>query len=500
VNIELDFTKVSEFLLQPSDVVLLSFMLNFGWIPILLVLLWGMKEIWLDFIATRWGMTHKFTLLAIDIPRNNVQSPKAVENLFTYIASTHKNLNLIEKYWIGVYQLSFSFEIVSIEGYTQFLIRTPIQFVNVIESAVYSQYPDAEITEVDDYVHDGLPTKFPDDEYDLWGAEFIQAKAPCYPIKTYVDFEHQYGKDPEAFFKDPMASLMDLYSSIGKGEQIWFQLLVTPIGFEGEVWSDIGDKEVSKILGESTKKKPGVLDFFIDTLMQVLSIFGDLFSFVAPIEKKEEKAEDDSFRMFNLKPKEKNQIEAIQNKLSKMGFDFKSRFIYLAKKEVMNKPKALGFVGYMKQFVNMDLNNLKPDMDITATSAHYFFTNYRLNQKKSKIIRAYKSRSTTLGRKKGKLNIEELATLWHFPIETVVKAPLIQKAPGRKAKPPISLPLEETKSVEEVDELFNQQIGQDEISKIKEPKIQISKNEQELMNSFNQQNKKVTPPSNLPFA
>ncbi|MFC1678530.1 hypothetical protein ACFLZ9_02195 [Patescibacteria group bacterium] len=464
-----------------------------------------MKELWLDYIATKWGMMQKFTLLAIDIPRNNVQSPKAVENLFTYIASTQKNLDLLEKYWIGMYQLSFSFEIVSIEGYTQFLIRTPIQFINVVESAVYSQYPDAEITEVDDYVHDGLPTKFPDDEYDLWGAEFVQANAPCYPIKTYIDFEHQFGKDPEAFFKDPMASLMDLYSSIGKGEQLWFQLLITPIGFEGEVWSDIGDKEISKILGESTKPKSGLVDFFIEMMLSVLSFFGEIFSVISPgTEAKDDKKEEDSFRMFNLKPKEKNQMEAIQYKLAKLGFDFKTRFIYLAKKEVMNKPKALGFVGYMKQFVNMDLNNLKPDMKKTATSAHYFFTNYRLNLKKTKIMRAYKWRSTLIGRKKGKMNIEELATLWHFPIEAVVKAPLIQKAPGRKAKPPMSLPLEEERARVEIDEIFNIEKDEENIFETEKDDKNITPEVESYQHTFdkpnNLTNKKSSPPANLPIA
>jgi hypothetical protein len=47
-----------------------------------------------------------------------------------------------------------------------------------------------------------------------------------------------------------------------------------------------------------------------------------------------------------------------------------------------------------------------------------------------------------MGRKRYILNIEELATIWHFPLEAVVKAPLLQKAPGRKSEAPISLPIE----------------------------------------------------------
>jgi len=148
--------------------------------------------------------------------------------------------------------------------------------------------------------------------------------------------------------------------------------------------------------------------------------------------------------MMQLKPGDKKKVEAIQEKIDKLGFQFKSRFIYLARKDVMNKPKVFsGFVGYMKQFMDLGLNNLKPDMDITVTTTNYLMQNYRLNIKKNKIMRAYKGRSTTQGRKKGLMNIEELATIWHFPTEAVVKAPLIQKAPGRKATAPMALPISE---------------------------------------------------------
>jgi hypothetical protein len=58
---------------------------------------------------------------------------------------------------------------------------------------------------------------------------------------------------------------------------------------------------------------------------------------------------------------------------------------------------------------------------------------------------------------KGKVyNVQELATIWHFPIESVVRAPLIQKAPGRKAEPPIALPMAEEviRLDEEADSIF----------------------------------------------
>lgn len=399
------------------------------------------------YMQKQWSGTQKKILLAVDIPRGNIQSPRAVENMFAYLAGTHGTINLIEKYKKGKFQLSFSYEIVSIEGYTQFLIRTPEHFRDLIETSIYSQYPDAEITEVNDYA-EGMPTKFPDEEWDIWGTEFMQAKSAAYPIKLYEEFEHQMG-ELEATYRDPMAALMDLCSSLRKGEQIWFQIIVKPIDMND--WLEIGDKEVAKILKEKVDTGKNIMDKIGDSFVEWIGDFSEfIYRLWGDIEIKQEKTED-VLKMMNLKPKEKKQVEAIHHKIGKIGFETKIRYVYIARKEVMNKPKAAnGFVGFMKQFAAMDSNNLKPDMKVTATTVSYFFKERRLNARKNKIIKNYIDRDGTAGRKMGILNTEELATIWHFPVEAAVKAPLIQKAPGRKAEPPMGLPVGEETAGEEL--------------------------------------------------
>ncbi len=417
-----------------------------GWLPFAFVFLWGTKELWVHYIQNQWGAEQKSLLLAIDIPRGNDVSLRSVENLFTYLAGAHATTNLVDDYWIGKYQLNFSFEIVSIDGYTQFLVQTPVIFKDLVESAIYSVYPDAEISEVNDYV-DNVPNRFPDNEYDLWGGEFIQAMPDCYPFKTYPAFEDP-SSPPELTFKDPLASLMDLYSTLRPGEQLWYQIIVSPTGF---TWMGRGDAEVSRILKEKVPSKKNFVDHIIDvflTTFSTLASFADLAWQGDASEKVEEK--DDALKMMNLKPKEKKQIEAIEEKASKLGFECKIRMMYISKKEVTNKPKALnGFVGYIKQFIDQDTNNLKPDMDITATTVNYFFRDSRIRRRQNSMMQGYKNRSGNIGRKLKIFNIEELATLWHFPIEAVVRAPLIQKAPGRKSEPPMTLPLEEAFSSNE---------------------------------------------------
>ena len=487
MDIVIDFSSVYDFFNTRPDLLMWRVFLLFGWLPISLAFLWGVKESWILYIKTKWDRTNKFVLLAVDIPRSNEQTIKAVENLFTYIGGAHKTHTLIEKYWEGQFQLPFSFEIISIEGYTQFLIRPHVKFRDMVEAAVYSQYPDAEITEVDDYT-EGMPDKFPDEVYDIWGCEFIQANNPVYPIKTYEEFEQQMGP-PEAQYKDTMATLMDLCSSLKKGEQFWFQILIKPMGFD---WPEEGEKEVKKILKE---KLPATLsNRAVDNILGWIEKFSEaVYKLWGDIPVKDEK--EDVLKMMQLKPKEKKRVEAIQNKTSKLGFQFKSRFIYVARKEIMNKPKVReGFIGYMKQFMDLDLNNLKPDMEITATSADYFFTDYRVKLRKNKIMRAYKGRSTTRGRNMGIMDIEELATLWHFPIEFVVKAPMIQKAPGRKSGPPMHLPIGEEIVSEAIAE---PEFMKEEVSNKNGEKKSLG---EVMVKRENNLDKDASPPANLPIA
>lgn len=498
MNIFIDANAIWEFAGLPPHILVWRMFWLFGWLPTAIIFLWAAKEIWLNYIRMKWGAQQKYVLLAIDIPRGNQQSPKAVENIFAYLAGAHGTLNLIDIYWTGKFQLSFSFEIVSIEGYTQFLVRTPETFRDLVETAIYSQYPEAEITEVNDYTV-GMPINYPDDTYDVWGAEFVQRRNSAYPIKTYKDFEHQMG-EPELHYKDPMAALMDLCSSLKKGEQLWYQLIVIPTGWD---WPEIGEREISKIVGEKFKGKENFFSMIGNVVFGALSIFTDMFSVAA-----NGKKEDEPFRMLNLKPIQKRQVEAINEKVGKLGLEFKIRMVYLAQKEVMNKPKvANGFVGYIKQFAYNDLNNIKPDMKLTATSTDYFFKESRLNDRKRRIMVNYKKRDDWAGKNRGIFNVEELATIWHFPVESVVKAPLIQKAPGRKSVPPSSLPIgQEAVSEEFLEPIFEESklkelqleesgINNKKLDSLSAPSIDQATPKNETAQALD----RGAPPPNLPF-
>lgn len=470
MDFSINLAPFVNFFYQSDNVILWKIFIWFGWMPIVYALISGGYRKWLLLRQSKWSGGIKRVILAIDVPKNIVQTPKAVENMFTYFGGLLDAIRPMERYWEGQYQLSMSLEIVSIEGYIQFLIRTPEKFRELVETAIYSQYPEAEITEVNDYT-EGMPTKFPDDEYDVYGHEFMHAANYLYPIKTYAEFEHQIS-DTEVQFKDPMAALMDFFSNIGEGEQYWFQIIIIPEGFE---WPKLGDIEIKKILKEKKYTDKNVGDKAIDKILKWMDIISEwIYKLWGDIEEEEHTP----LKMLELNPIEKKKAEGIAMKTSKLGFQVKIRFVYIAKKEVFNKTKAIsGSFAYMRQFADMHLNGLKPDTKFTMTrKGHlYFLHNMRLNWKKNNIMRYYIGRSQTPGVRRGILNIEELATLWHFPSEQAVKAPLLQRVASKKSEPPAELPVSEELEINQrIAELEEAEIDLDE-ARNKAEKLNVSK-------------------------
>lgn len=501
MEIIIDLSSIQNFFAAPVDVVIWRLFLYYGWIILGWIFLIGAKQLWLYKRQSDFLSKVRYTFLAIDVPQLNLQSPKAVENLFTYLGGAHSSISFFDKYWEGKVQLYFSFEIVSIDGYTQFIIHTPVQFKSLVETAVYSQYPDAELSEIDDYT-ENIPDKYPNDEYDVWGADFIPVANHMFPIKTYEQFEHRMGPE-ETVFRDPMASLMDLFSSLRKGEQAWYQVLVQPTGFD---WVKEADSEVDKILGVKPKVSWGSI--FTDILLVWIMRFSEfIYSLWDDISIQEKEFKSKS--MVELNPREKKQIEALHDKSSKLGFEAKVRFCYVAKKEIFSASKVVsGFVGYIKQFTSLDLNSFKPDMTYTATSTAYFANVKRLNEKKKKIVRNYKNRSIWGGRLSTIYTIDELATIWHFPLSGSVKAPLIQKAPTKRSQPPIYLPTEEVLSfsdqletLNDLDDFVPTKVADDEFAKPEPEKKVVSDLEPIMADDLQEEElrheEKI--PSNLPF-
>ena len=278
---------------------------NGGWAVFALVFFIGFKWIWLKHIALKVANSWKWVLLAIDVPSENIQSPKAVENIMAHLAGAHKTYNLIEKYITGFGQPYFSLEVASINGFVRFYVYTTIPNRDLVESAIYAQYPSAEITEEEDYTKDA-PNIFPHPEMDMWGTEFILTEKQAYPIRTWEEFHDETSE--EAKYKDPMAALLETMSSLREGEQLWFQVVITPI--KSKSWQDASYREAYRLAGIKKEAKQTWLEKLIGLPGDLMIKIVDMMMPGTPASDKRIKEEPPS-KMLYLTPGERQVILSI---------------------------------------------------------------------------------------------------------------------------------------------------------------------------------------------
>jgi len=403
-----------------------------GWLLIptaLFVIYW----IWLLGKRTKYLDSINYVLLAITVPAENEKNPKSMEQIFAGLHGIKSDLNFVEKYWEGKVQDIISLEIVGINGHIRFLIRTPDYFRDLVEANIYAQYPDAEITEVEDYTK-FTPDYFPNDKYELFGTDFILIKKDAYPIRTYKAFADEIGKE---IFIDPVAILTEVMSKLSEGEQIWIQFIIRPVGDE---WKKEGEKVVAKIIGKKVAEKVSIIEkpfrALFKIVQDIVGMVGSGLGLMA-VKEKVSKEELPSIVPY-LSPGEKEVAEAIEANIAKIAFEVKFRFIYLARKEVFSKPKGVSsVVGAIKLFNTQNLNGFKSHKKV-KTKVDYF--KFRIPGRQRRIMRNYKKRRIDQGATPFIFNIEELATVFHFPYATV-KAPTIARPEARRAEPPVDLPV-----------------------------------------------------------
>lgn len=427
------------FFSQPFDVILLQILFAVGWIPIFIVLVWGFGQVWLDIRKDEYKKTMKWILLAIDVPRLSEQSPKAMENVFTAISGTASTPTWKDKWVHGMHSIKsrFSFELVSEGGYIQYYIRCRDRFRDLVEASIYAQYPDAEISVVNDYV-DKVPTTYPN-EYDwhVWGTELKLKKLTYFPLRTWMEFEHM--SVTQGGLKDPLAVMLEQLSRFQIGEQLWIQIVLEP---GNQDWKDEAEAYIKEQSGEKAKPKASVLDSLLQMLLWLPSAVVEAFTQVSLLQVfgygPEEVKKDEKPPIQNIL--RKNQTEAVAKKAQKVGLHCKIRVLYFGKTAVFKRGWRVAMIkGIFQQFAKQDVNSFVLDKKVTPQD-DYFWLLWSHDRRLNRLVEAYKKRDFTMGTSSFVLNTEELASIFHFP-SIDIKAPLVKKTESRRAEPPAGLPM-----------------------------------------------------------
>ncbi|MEK7128499.1 MAG: hypothetical protein AAB933_02980 [Patescibacteria group bacterium] len=400
---------------------------------------------WVHYVQEDFISGIDFVILEIIPPRDVLRSPKAMELFISNSMYLHSWKGGLESYWQGAVWFWFSLEIVSLEGQVHFYIRTPTRIRSLIETQMYAQFPQSQIKVAPDYTL-AVDEITPKSAWNAWGCELWLANDQAFPIKTYVDFG--LDKDPKEEFKvDPISPIIELFGSMKKGEQMWMQIVITPMKkeyhthgkwFETHDWIKESRITLEKMLAPYTSERESISH---------------------PGEVKKEVRTPTFLDAI---------AKAVSAKTAKLGFETGIRLMYVAKKEVFVRNRARDLRTVWRQYAKPDCNQFerKNNTQADAYGGVFLISKRTIMRLANRMLRDYRERSFfhVLMRRKifsidnipwpfsdmfypaykpqrtYVLNVEELATLWHFPGQ-ILKVPTLERIESKEASPPTNLPV-----------------------------------------------------------
>jgi len=435
---------------------------NWWWFLLPIILFFPAKFFYLWWIKWEvWYSKFKWILLEIKPPKEILKPFSAMENVFSILWGIIDTANWRERWCEGEWPLGgglwFSFEVASFGGEIHFFIRIPDYFRNTAESAIYSQYPEAEISLAEDYTKN-VPQNVPNKEWDIYSEDYSLMKPDHFPIKTYPMFFEKEAEEKRVMEEkrmDPIDSLLEIFSKLQPGEQCWLQIVCNPIFEATFPWIKKG-KEAADIIAKRSKAKK------LELMWPETKKAAEMLISGKAVEEKKEEMELIAPEL-RLTPGEKEILIGIENKIKKTAYQCWIRQVYLCK---LDEPHFYGNYkavrGYLcSQFMTQHLNSFI-FYGPTRTRIHYWFRDRRLFLRKRQRLRSYIERLPSLfprtltgepflsfghvqGRRPGiratiVLNIEELATIYHFPAKIVT--PAVAPVEAKKVGPPPGLPTE----------------------------------------------------------
>lgn len=343
-----------------------------------------------------WENAQEYTTLRIDVPKNNDKSPLSAEQMFASIHGIYSET--------AQYQNHLSFEIVAKSNFIQFYVHIPKHLKDFVEGQVYAQYPTVEIKEVDDYSQTVVRT---DVNYSI--SELTLTKPDVYPIRQFADFD-----------VDPLSAITSVMSKLEHGEEVWFQMIVRPVGDE---WQNRGNDMINAI--RSGKK--GANGIMMTLLRGFIHFLKDLITqTVVTNENVQPWIEmPGTGEPVKLSSAVEEALKAIGLKITKLGFQTKFRILSIAADPTISRNKCQNISASFKQFNTTNLNGFKMG-EVTSNNVEEW---------ERYVSRHFVEEGDTL-------NISELASIFHLPNESV-STPSIVWSGSKKGEPPANLPLRE---------------------------------------------------------
>jgi len=387
------------------------------WIPIVAIA--GGWKAWLWYIRSYFLAKNKSVLLEVKMPRDLVKSPRGMDTALTHLWIASGETTFFHRIWLGQVYPIFSFEICSFGGSVHFYVSTWEKWRSNVESAIYSQYPEVELVETEDYA-----SKFvydPSKEQIYATDHRYEPRSDAYPLRTYVDYE--LDKDPKEEYKvDPLATVIEFLSSLKPQEQIWLQIVIT----------NNKDKRHKKggSWFETEGRYTGLIKEEIDKIRK--ETVGDVET-----ERWRTSVRIQQYRQTEL-------IRTMDRNMGKYPFNVGIRGVYIAPPEIFGSQGWFQMRFIWRPFGNPQYaNQLRPRRWHTPFDYPYQdLWDLRWDLHARRFFDAYRRRQNFYGKwilPYNMMSTEVIASLWHPP-STTVASPGLERIPTKKASPPPNLP------------------------------------------------------------
>jgi len=282
-----------------------------------------------------------------------------------------------------------------------FYVSVPKYLESAFEKYVQGVYPRAIVEKVpQDY------TIF-EPQGSSAGAYLMLNENPLFPISTYQTLE-----------KDPISTITNNLSKISSNEGAAVQVIIRPLS--GLNFRKRGEKVLTKIR-EGKQVREAASDFDASWLKKILEFIFDIFANKSPEDVKKDFNDPNKKREMQMDQKS---YEAIQNKIQKQPFEANIRVIASAQSQGRAEEILVNLIDAFSQFSLSAINSLEKKevhkKELKKLIYDYSFRNFNPNQANI-------------------LNLEELASIYHFPTH-YIETPYIKSAKSGTAAPPSDLP------------------------------------------------------------
>ena len=274
-----------------------------------------------------------------------------------------------------------------------FYVAVPRKFRSSLEKQVHSYFPDSMIEKEEDY------TIFSPGSYTAMGIIKL-AKSGALPIKTY-----------EMMDNDPLNEITNAFSKLAeKGEGASIQIVLQD---PGSSWRSKG-KKIAHEMQQGKQLKDAQGGFMNEAMKEVGKGLSSKHG-----------EQSQSERIVQLTPEEQELVKSIEAKTAKTGFKANIRLVASAGTQERAEEILSHMENAFSQFENPGVNYFKVQRIGTKSKKQAF--NY--------IFRAFNDDYTLL------LGVEEVASIFHFPISTT-ETPKIKWLKSGSAQPPTDVPKE----------------------------------------------------------